>query len=113
LVCASANRAPIIAASPALQAREQQIYAGYAAALAALIADETQARPDDVAPWVAANAIIGFHKALVDDVGRQVLAGERDQARIARRLRAQAKAGRRPARARTRPAGRVMRLESA
>jgi AcrR family transcriptional regulator len=81
----------MIAESPALQAREQQIYAGYATALAALIADETQARPDDVAPWVAANAIMGFHKALVDDVRRQVLAGERDQARIARRLRAQAK----------------------
>jgi hypothetical protein len=33
-------------------AREQQIYAGYAAALAALIAEQTRARPDDIAPWV-------------------------------------------------------------
>src|SRR6266496_3473735 len=62
-----------------------------AAALAALIAEETQARPDDIAPWVAANAMIGLHKALVDHVRRRVLAGERDRARIARGLRAQAR----------------------
>src|SRR6266704_4610991 len=81
----------LITDSSALLAREQQIYAGYAAALAALIAEETQARPDDIAPWVAANAMIGLHKALVDYVRRQVLAGERDRARIARELRAQAR----------------------
>jgi AcrR family transcriptional regulator len=79
----------LIANSSALRAREQQIYAGYAAALAALIAEETRARPDDIAPWVAANAMIGLHKALVDYVRRQGLAGERDGARIARGLRAQ------------------------
>jgi len=83
--------ARLIAGSPALLAREQQIYAGYAAALAALIAGETRARPDDITPWVAANAMIGLHKALVDYVRRQVLAGERDQAGIARALRAQAR----------------------
>jgi AcrR family transcriptional regulator len=81
----------MITESPRLQAHEQQIYAGYAAALADLIAEETQARPDDVAPWIAANAMIGIHKALVDHVRRQVLAGERDTARIARGLRCQAK----------------------
>jgi AcrR family transcriptional regulator len=81
----------LIADSPALLAREQQIHAGYTDALAALIAEETQARPDDVAPWVAANAMIGLHKALVGYVRRQVLAGERDRKLIARRLRAQAK----------------------
>jgi AcrR family transcriptional regulator len=80
-----------IAASPALLARERQIYAGYAAALAALVAEQTQARQDDVAPWVAANAMIGLHKALVDYVRRQVLAGQTDRARIARGLRAQAR----------------------
>jgi AcrR family transcriptional regulator len=83
--------ARLITDSSALLAREQQIYAGYAAALAALIAEETQARPDDIAPWVAANAMIGLHKALVDHVRRRVLAGERDRARIARGLRAQAR----------------------
>ncbi len=81
----------LITESPRLLAREQQIYAGYTAALAALIAEETQARPDGVAPWVAANAMIGLHKALVDDIRRQVLAGERDRARIAGRLRARTK----------------------
>jgi AcrR family transcriptional regulator len=81
----------LITDSSALLAREQQIYAGYAAALAALIAEETQARPDDIAPWVAANAMIGLHKALVDHARRRVLAGERDRARIARGLRAQAR----------------------
>jgi AcrR family transcriptional regulator len=81
----------LIARSPALLAREQQIYAGYAAALAALIAEETQARQDDITPWVAANAMIGLHKALVSYVRQQVLAGESDRARIARGLRAQAR----------------------
>src|SRR6266508_702823 len=56
-----------------------------------LIAEETQARPDDIGPWVAANAMIGLHKALVDYVRRQVQAGERDGARITHRLRAQAR----------------------
>jgi AcrR family transcriptional regulator len=81
----------LITNSPALLAREQRIYAEYAAALAALIAEETRARPDDITPWVAANAMIGLHKALVDYVRRRVLAGERDRARIARGLRAQAR----------------------
>jgi AcrR family transcriptional regulator len=81
----------LITGSSALLTREQQIYAGYAAALAALIAEETRARPDDIAPWVAANAMIGLHKALVDYARRRVLAGERDRARIARELRAQAR----------------------
>ncbi len=81
----------LITDSPALLAREQQIQAGYAAALAALIAEETRARPDDITPWIAANAMIGLHKALVDYVRRRVLAGERDRARIIRGLRAQAR----------------------
>jgi AcrR family transcriptional regulator len=81
----------LIVESPALLAREQQIQAGYADALAALIAEETSARPGDVVPSVAANAMIGMHKALVDYVRRGVLAGERDRRRIARGLPAQAK----------------------
>ncbi len=80
-----------IAESPALRAREQQIYAGYTDALAALIAHEVKARPDDVVPWVAANAMIGLHRALVAYVRRQVLAGDADRRRIARGVRAQAR----------------------
>jgi AcrR family transcriptional regulator len=86
---AAINR--MIAESPSLMAREQQIYAGYAAALAGLIAEETKARRDDVGPWIAANAMMGVHKALVDYVRRRVLAGERDRKRIVRGLRAQAR----------------------
>ena len=44
-----------------------------------------------MAPWVAANALMGVHRALVDYVRRQTLAGEEDPARIARGLRAQAR----------------------
>jgi AcrR family transcriptional regulator len=80
----------LIAESPALLARERQIYAGYTDALAALIAEEIGARPGTVTPWVAANALIGLHKALVDHVRRQLLAGERDPKRLSRRLRAEA-----------------------
>jgi AcrR family transcriptional regulator len=80
----------LIAESPALLARERQIYAGYTDALAAVIGDEIGNRPPSAAPWVAANAIIGLHMALVDHVRRQLLAGERDPKRIVRRLRAEA-----------------------
>jgi hypothetical protein len=37
--------------------------------------------------WVAANAMMGLHQALVDYVRRRVLAGETDRRRIARGLR--------------------------
>jgi len=80
----------VIAQSPALLARERQIYARYTEALAELIAQETTARPQDIGPWVAANAMIGLHRALVGYVREQVLAG-RDRDRIARAYRAQAR----------------------
>jgi len=34
--------------------------------LAQVIAEESRARPDDVAPWVVANALIGVHRAPID-----------------------------------------------
>jgi AcrR family transcriptional regulator len=85
--------ARLIDESPVLLAREQQIYAAYTRELADLIADETNAQPDDIAPWVAANAMIGLHKSLVDYVRRSVLKGEQERRRIVRRLRAQAREG--------------------
>jgi AcrR family transcriptional regulator len=85
--------ARLIDESPALLAHEQQIYAAYTSELADLIAAETNAQPGAIAPTVAANAMIGLHKSLVDYVRRSVLAGERDRARIVRRLRAQAREG--------------------
>lgn len=81
----------LIAESPALLAREQQIYARYTDALERLIAEETRAGPDEIAPWVAANAMIGLHRALVNYVRREVLRGESDLRGLRRRLRNQAR----------------------
>jgi len=81
----------LIAESPALLAREQQIYARYTDALERLIAEETRASPDEIAPWVAANAMIGLHRALVNYVRREVLRGEGDLRGLRRRLRNQAR----------------------
>jgi AcrR family transcriptional regulator len=66
----------VIAASPALLAREQQALAGTADALAALLAAETDATADDLRPQIAANALIGVQRALVDYTRRRVLADE-------------------------------------
>jgi AcrR family transcriptional regulator len=66
-----------IAESPALRAREQQIFSGFTDALAALLAAETGAGDGDVRPWVAANAIIGVHRAVVAHARRRVIDGAR------------------------------------
>jgi AcrR family transcriptional regulator len=66
----------VIAASPALQAREQQAFARTADALAAQLAAETGAAAGDLRPQVAANALVGVQRALVDHTRRRVLAGE-------------------------------------
>jgi len=78
-----------ITASPALLAREQQVFARYTNSLAAVIAQETGAAADDVEPWVVANALIGIHRALIDFVRRRVLAGGFTPSRLAREVRAQ------------------------
>ena len=67
----------MITASPALLEREQQIFERYTASLAALIAEETAAEPDDIEPWVTARALIGVHRTLLDRTRRNVLAGRR------------------------------------
>jgi AcrR family transcriptional regulator len=67
----------MITESPALLAREQQIFAGYTASLASLIAEETGAKSDDLEPWVVANALMGVHRALVEYTRRQIVAGAR------------------------------------
>ena len=66
----------MIVESPALQAREAQILAGYTASLAALLAAETGAGADDIRPAVAANAMMGVHRALIAYVRARVVAGE-------------------------------------
>jgi AcrR family transcriptional regulator len=66
----------VIAASPALQAREQQALARTADALAALLAADTGASPGDLRASVAANALLGVQRVLVDYTRRRVLADE-------------------------------------
>ena len=66
----------IVAASPALLAREQQVMSRAASDLAARLAAETGASADDLRPQVAANALIGVHRALIDYVRRRVLADD-------------------------------------
>jgi AcrR family transcriptional regulator len=80
----------IITESPALLARERQVFDRYAEALAALLAEETGARPGDVVARVVAHTLIGLHRALIDHVRRQALAGV-PAARIRRELRAGAR----------------------
>ena len=82
--------ARIITGSPALLARERQIFESYIDALAAVIAEERAMAPGDVEPWVIANALIGLHRALIDYVQRQALAGVPNR-RIVHNLRAHGK----------------------
>ena len=79
----------MISREPALQAREQQIFAGYTASLAALLAEETAADAADVRPWVAANAMMGVHRALVHHARRRVIEGTR-QPKLATEIRTRA-----------------------
>jgi AcrR family transcriptional regulator len=67
----------VIAASPALQAREQQAFAHTAADLADRLAADTGSAPGDLAAQVAANALVGVQRALVDYTRRRVLAEAR------------------------------------
>jgi hypothetical protein len=85
-----ATAARLIAASPALRAREREIVARHTDELAALIADENGAGHDDVEPWVVANALMGVQQALRFHVHASVLAGRRGP-KLAAGVRAQAK----------------------
>ena len=74
-----------IAESPALLARQREALAGYTASLAALIAEEQGAGAGDIAPTVAANALMGVHHVLVAQAQAGVVAGT-SHATLARRL---------------------------
>jgi AcrR family transcriptional regulator len=65
----------VITGSPALLTREREILEGYTVSLAALIAAESGMPADAIEPWVAANALIGVHRALLGHVRRRVLEG--------------------------------------
>jgi AcrR family transcriptional regulator len=77
-----------ITESPALLARERRIFDRYTASLAELLAEETGAAPDAVEPRIAANALLGVHRTLVDYSRTQIAAGVRNPL-LARRVRAQ------------------------
>jgi AcrR family transcriptional regulator len=77
-----AKVARIVSDSPALQARERQVFDRYTRHLADLIATETSAARDDVEPWVTANALLGINRALKQLVHDMALAGH-DGAEIA------------------------------
>jgi len=79
----------MIAESPSLAAREQQIFARYTDSLAGLIASETGAGPDDITPWAAANALLGIHGALMGHARRRILAGQENPS-LSRDVRAEA-----------------------
>jgi AcrR family transcriptional regulator len=77
----------MIAASPALLAREEQIFARYTRALARLIADEVRAPEGDLRPYVIANALIGVHRALIDYVREELKSEPLDREGLSRGLR--------------------------
>jgi AcrR family transcriptional regulator len=79
----------VITESPALLARERQVFAQYSQALAALIAEETGARSGAIEPQVVANSLLGVHRALIDYVRQRALAGA-PAAQVAREVRARA-----------------------
>ena len=56
--------------------REQETIGRATASLAALLAAETGAADGDLTPQVAANALMGVHRALLDHVRERILSGE-------------------------------------
>ena len=82
--------ARIIRSSPDLQAREQLIIGRYTRDLAAILAGDVGARPDDVEAAGAAAALMGVHRAVVAFVRSEVLAGRRGTS-LARAMRTQAR----------------------
>ncbi|MGH1553062.1 TetR family transcriptional regulator [Streptomyces sp. L7] len=74
----TADRAPHGRRQPTLRAREQQAITEATTALAARLAGEPgdTAETDEVTAYVAANALMGVHRALIDLVRRRVLADE-------------------------------------
>ena len=73
----------MIAASPALLAREQQIFARFTASLAELISRDTGAAAGDVRPWVVAHALMGVHQSLIALVRRRLAEDRLDRTGLA------------------------------
>jgi AcrR family transcriptional regulator len=80
----------VVVESPALRAREREIFARYTESLAELIAKETGAAPGAVEPRVVASALIDVHRILIDFVRERTLAGD-EASKVRRQVRARAK----------------------
>ncbi len=80
----------MIVQSPALLAREREVFAAYTSSLAELIASEPGSG-GAVEAWVAASAMIGAHRALVDHARRRIAEGAAPKT-VAREVRARGKA---------------------
>lgn len=65
----------LVTDSPALLTREAHTIDKYTASLAHLLAEELSADDDDPRPWVAANAMMGLHRALLSHVRRRIADG--------------------------------------
>jgi AcrR family transcriptional regulator len=70
-----ARMARVVRGSRTLQVREREILAELTDALAALIAEETDARSGQLEPWLAANAVVGLYASLLELARDRVLAG--------------------------------------
>ncbi|WP_130504188.1 TetR/AcrR family transcriptional regulator [Blastococcus saxobsidens] len=70
-----AQMARVIRSSRTLLTREREILGELTDALAALIAEETGARPGQVEPWLAAHAVLGLYASLLELARDRVLAG--------------------------------------
>jgi AcrR family transcriptional regulator len=70
-----ARMARVIRGSRTLLVREREILGELTDALAALIAEETDARSGQLEPWLAANAVLGLYASLLELARDRVLAG--------------------------------------
>jgi AcrR family transcriptional regulator len=70
-----AEMARVIRGSRTLQVREREILGELTTALAELIAEETQAEPGELAPWLAAHAVLSLYAALLELARDRVLTG--------------------------------------
>jgi AcrR family transcriptional regulator len=80
----------VIVDSPALLARERQVFDRYAKTIAAYLAEDVGAQPGDVVCRVVASTLLGLHRALIDHVREMALAGA-PASQIRRDVRAQAR----------------------
>jgi AcrR family transcriptional regulator len=72
-----AHLTQLVTDSPSLMARERQIVAKYTDALTALLAEETGAGPNDIEPRLAAEAMMAYHRSLVDFARRRSMSRKR------------------------------------